>query len=72
MVYKICMYTGEPTMVHDGAMIALVRLISIKGQKLLPICVQAMYNLTCSESYFKGIERVYKALLNIPINTSAY
>jgi hypothetical protein len=40
---------GEETMAQEGAILALVMLLGIKGHKLLPVCVQALYNLTCSK-----------------------
>ncbi len=56
---------GEAIMAKEGAILALVVLLGIKGQSLLPICVQALYNMTCSIEHFKGIERIIKALLNM-------
>jgi hypothetical protein len=40
---------GEEIMATEGAILALVMLLGIKGHKLLPVCVQALYNLTCSK-----------------------
>jgi len=56
---------GEAIMAREGAILALVVLLGVKGQSLLPICVQALYNMTCTDEHFKGIERISKALLNI-------
>lgn len=52
-------------MAQEGAILALVILLGLRGQRLLPVCVQALYNLTCAEN-FKGMERILKALINIP------
>lgn len=52
-------------MAKEGAILALVVLLGIKGQSLLPICVQALYNITSAADHFKGIERIMKALLNV-------
>lgn len=57
---------GEATMAKEGAILALVVLFGIKGQRLLPVCVQALYNLTCVNVHFKGMDRITKALLNLP------
>ena len=59
---------GEAIMARDGALVALMILFGTKGLKLLPICVQALYNLTCINEYFKDIERIAKALINIPLS----
>lgn len=56
---------GEAIMAREGAILALVVLLGIKGQSLLPICVQALYNMTSAQEHFKGIERIIKALLNM-------
>lgn len=56
---------GEETMANEGAILSLVVLLGVKGQTLLPVCVQALYNLTCAENHFKGLERIIKAMLNI-------
>lgn len=39
--------------------------LETKGQRLLPICVHTLYNLTCVDDHFKGMDRIAKALLNI-------
>jgi hypothetical protein len=57
---------GESIMAKDGALIALMVLLGSKGYKLLPICTQALYNLTSTQDHYKDIERVLKALINIP------
>ena len=73
-VAKLCSLTlcylsmcekGEAIMAGEGAISALGSLLSIKGQSLLPICVQALYNMTCAMDHFKELERIIKALLNI-------
>jgi len=73
-VAKLCALTlcnlsmqqhGEAIMAKEGAILALVVLLGIKGQSLLPICVQALYNITSAADHFKGIERIMKALLNV-------
>ncbi len=56
---------GEAIMATEGAIGALGSLLSMKGQSLLPICVQALYNMTCAEDHFKELERIIKSLLNI-------
>lgn len=56
---------GEATMATEGAIGALSTLLTMKGQSLLPVCVQALYNMTCAEDHFKELERIIKSLLNI-------
>lgn len=56
---------GEAIMAKEGGILALVVLLGIKGQSLLPICVQALYNITSAGDHFKGVERIMKALLNV-------
>ena len=55
-----------------GAILALAILLGIKGQRLLPICVQTLYNLTCVKTHYKGMDRIAKALLNLPPTTGKY
>jgi hypothetical protein len=43
--------------------------LETKGQRLLPICVHTLYNLTCVEEHFKGMDRIAKALLNVTPTT---
>jgi hypothetical protein len=52
-------------MAQEGAITALGILFGLRQQRLLPVCVQALYNLTCAE-HFKGMERILKSLINIP------
>ena len=49
-----------------GAILALSILLGIKGQRLLPICIHTLYNLTCVDTHYKGMDRIAKALLNLP------
>ena len=57
---------GEAVMIKEGAVTAVQILMTVKGQRLLPICVHILYNLTCVSDYYKGMDRLPKALLNIP------
>ena len=57
---------GEAVLAKEGAILACVILLGLKGNRLLPICVQALYNLTCSADYYKGQERIVKAFLSLP------
>jgi hypothetical protein len=54
-----------------GAILTLTMLLELetKGQRLLPICVHTLYNLTCVEEHFKGMDRIAKALLNVTPTT---
>jgi hypothetical protein len=52
-------------MAQEGAIAALGLLFGLRQQRLLPVCVQALYNMTCAE-HFKGMERILKSLINIP------
>jgi hypothetical protein len=45
---------GEAIMTKEGAILALAILLGIKGQRLLPICVHTLYNLTCVNCHYKG------------------
>ena len=56
---------GEAIMAKEGAILAIGILMGIKGQRLLPICVHTLYNLTCVDQFYKGMDRIAKALLNI-------
>ena len=56
-------------LLFTGAIVVLTMLLGMKGQRLLPICVHTLYNLTCVERHFKGMDRIAKALLNLPPNT---
>jgi hypothetical protein len=57
---------GESTLAREGAVLALVILLGVRSNKLAPVCVQALYNLTCVKESFKGMERIIKALLTLP------
>eukprot|EP00605_Chrysophyceae_sp_TOSAG23-4_P002392 GSChrysophyteH1.ASY1.ANO1.2648.1 assembled CDS len=57
---------GEAVMARDGAILALVILLGIKGSRLLPVAAQSLYNLTCIAEHFKGVERTVKAFLALP------
>jgi hypothetical protein len=57
---------GESTMAKEGAVLALVILLGVRNQRLAPTCVQTLYNLTCVNEMFKGMERIVKALLTLP------
>lgn len=57
---------GEPIMSKEGAVLALVILLGIRNQKLAPVCVQALYNMTSVDNHFKGMDRIIKAMLNLP------
>jgi len=72
---NLSMYqNGEAVMAKDGAILALVILLGLKGHRLLPICSQALYNITCVKQHFKGVERTVKAFLAMPsgIDTSLW
>ena len=60
---------GEAVMARDGAILALVILLGLKGSRLLPIAAQSLYNLTCVKDHFKGMERTVKAFLALPVST---
>eukprot|EP01042_Synura_sphagnicola_P031607 gene31607-40697_t len=54
---------GEATMAEENCMLALAALPAMLPS-LFPICMQAMYNMTCSNDYFKKVDRIIKALLD--------
>jgi hypothetical protein len=62
----------ESLMAKEGAILALVILLGIRQHRLLPVCCQALYNLTCVAEHFKGMERILKALLNLPATNFDY
>lgn len=57
---------GEELMANHGAILALQLLLGLKGYRLLPIAAQSLYNLTCVENHYKGVERSIKAFLALP------
>jgi hypothetical protein len=57
---------GEAVMAQEGAIFGLMTLLTIRGQRLLPVCVQALYNLTCVDNVFSDMWRIIKTLINIP------
>ena len=72
-IAKLCSYTltslsmhegGEAVMAAEGAILALVVLLGLKGYRLLPLAAQSLYNLTCTENHYKGVERTIKAFLS--------
>ena len=83
-IAKLCAYTltslsmhegGEAVMAGEGAILALVVLLGLKGYRLLPLAAQSLYNLTCIENHYKGVERTIKAFLSLPptqVDTSAW
>lgn len=60
----------EATVAENGAILALGILMGIKGYRLLPVCVQALYNLTCCDfsSHYKPdtMRRIVKSLISLP------
>ena len=60
----------EATVAENGAILALTILLGLRGHRLLPVCVQALYNLTCCSftSHFKPetMRRIVKSLVNVP------
>jgi hypothetical protein len=54
---------GEATMAEENCTLALAALPAMLPS-LFPICMQAMYNMTCSKDYFKKVDRIIKALLD--------
>lgn len=54
------------------AILALGVLLGLRGHRLLPMCVQALYNLTCCgfHQHFKpeSMRRIVKALINVPLS----
>ena len=78
-VAKLCALTlcnlsmsqnDESVFAENGTILALVVLFGLSGHRLLPVCVQALYNLTsCGwTQHFKPdtMRRVVKALMNVP------
>jgi hypothetical protein len=55
-------------MAREGAVYALMLIIlsNTKNQRLAPICIQALYNLTCVGEHYKGLERIAKAMQTLP------
>lgn len=58
---------GEGIMAREGAILAISILMGVKNQRLLPICVHTLYNMTCVDQHFKGMDRIAKAMLNVPM-----
>lgn len=57
---------GERTMAAENAVGALVQLSTYRGTALMAICIQALYNMTCTgKEHFKGMERIIKAFLTM-------
>lgn len=46
---------GEPLMAKEGAVLALVVLLTFKGGKLATICLEGLFNLTCVNNSFAGM-----------------
>lgn len=60
---------GEYVMGKVNVHTALTILMGIRNHKLLPVCAQALYNLTCVTHYYPQLDRVMKALLTLPVMT---
>jgi len=60
---------GEYIMGKVNVHTALTILMGIRNHKLLPVCAQALYNLTCVNHYYPQLDRVMKALLTLPVMT---
>lgn len=72
---KLCVLTlcnlsieegSEETLLGEHAQLSLVSFLSARGHFLLPLCAKALYNLTQVSRYSNSLERVIKALLNLP------
>ncbi len=60
---------GELQLSRQGAVLSLAILVNVRNHRLAPVCVYALYNLTCVEDYLPGLERISKALLTLPTLT---
>lgn len=71
---KLCAITMYNISLHEKGCIVLAKeraLIALmilwgRGTQILEICVKTMYNITTADYYFKDLERIIKALLNLP------
>ena len=57
---------AEEALVVEGAVSAFMALMSLGESTVAPVCVQGLFNLTCSTTFYPGIEKVIKAIVNLP------
>ena len=58
----------EDVMSREGGVSALQGIVhsNSRNQRLAPICLQTLYNLTCVPKYYKNLERIPKTFLTLP------
>ena len=54
-------------MIKDSVAFALVILIGLEKNRLLPVCIQALYNITCVRDSFENMDRVTKIVISLPV-----
>ena len=54
-------------MIKDSVAFAAVILIGLEKNRLLPICMQALYNITCVRDYFDSLDRVTRIVISLPV-----
>lgn len=57
---------SEEFLVAEGAVSAFMALMSLGASTVAPVCVAGLYNLTCSKGYYPNVEKVLKAIVNLP------
>ena len=62
----LSMQTGvEAFMAEQGAYSGIQALMHLKGNRMLPVCVTSMYNLTCVDVEYPVMERILKSMLTL-------
>ena len=56
----------ENILTKDSCCFAIVILIGLEKGKLLPICLQTLYNLTCVDKFYNGMEKISKVIISLP------
>lgn len=56
----------ENILTKDSCCFAIVILIGLEKGKLLPICLQTLYNLTCVDNFYNGMEKISKVIISLP------
>ena len=53
-------------MIKDSVAFAIIILIGLEKHRLLPICMQAMYNFTCVNDFYPNMDRLTRIIISLP------
>lgn len=62
-IVSLCLVPeSEELLVEEGSVSAFMALMSLGATTVAPVCVQGLFNLTCTPHYYPNIEKVIKSI----------